>query len=95
MSLFSGAIPELIERLEEGGLQHAYVDGGATITSFLDHGLIDEICVWQAPVLLGGGLPLFGQLGSAVRLKGAHATVFSNDFIQWRCSVIKDRTAAG
>lgn len=89
VSIFSGTIPELYVQLEGSGFEHVYVDGGATITSFFQHDLIDEICVSQAPILLGGGLPLFGKIGKVVRLSEAKAQVFSNDFIQWKYSVNK------
>ena len=66
--LYSGTIPELLDQLRSDGREHAYVDGGATITSFLQLGLINELCVSQAPVLLGDGLPLFGRIGTTVKL---------------------------
>jgi dihydrofolate reductase len=48
--------------------RRVYVDGGKVIQSFLRHGLVDELTVSVAPVLLGGGLPLFGRLDRDVRL---------------------------
>ncbi len=87
VTIYSGDIPDLLDQLKRDGREHAYVDGGATITSFLRLGLIDEICVSQAPVLLGDGLPLFGKFGKTVRLIDAKATAYSNDFIQWKYKV--------
>nr|AEA07651.1 putative dihydrofolate reductase [uncultured bacterium] len=84
VSMFSGDIPALLGRLTSDGYKHAYVDGGATITSFIQFGLLDEICVTQVPILLGDGLPLFGKIGRQIKLENAEATVFSNDFIQWK-----------
>lgn len=89
VTLFSGDIPDLVDQLVSQGLKHAYVDGGALISSFLQLGLIDELCVSQAPVILGDGLPLFRKIGKTLRLSDAKATAFSNDFIQWRYSVSK------
>jgi dihydrofolate reductase len=48
--------------------RRVYVDGGKVIQSFLRHGLLDELTVSIAPVLLGAGLPLFGRLDRDVRL---------------------------
>ena len=48
--------------------RRVYVDGGKVIQSFLRHGLLDELTVSVAPVLLGAGLPLFGKLVRDVRL---------------------------
>jgi dihydrofolate reductase len=38
-------------------------------------GLVDEIRVHVIPVLLGGGTPLFGRLGSAITLERTHVLV--------------------
>lgn len=58
------------------GAKRVYVDGGRTIQSFLAAGLIDEITVSIAPVLLGRGSRLFGELDRDVllTLRGHHST---------------------
>lgn len=43
--------------------------GGATITSALRAGLLDEILINQRPVLLGVGVLLFGELPEAIGLE--------------------------
>ena len=56
------SLDEAVTKLEETGAQDVYVDGGKVIQTFLQAKLIDEITVSIAPVLIGEGLPLFGQL---------------------------------
>lgn len=64
------------ELLTSSGARRVYVDGGRTIQSFLRAGMIEEITVAIAPILLGRGVPLFGGLDRevALTLRGHHAT---------------------
>ena len=80
--MFSGKIPELIKHLEGKGFQHAYIDGGSTITAFLNLNLIDEMTITRAPILLGEGIPLFGKLNNHIKLEKSEAKVLPNDFIE-------------
>ena len=85
--MYSGDIKGLILKLESSGFKHAYIDGGSTITSFINLKLIDEIIITKAPVLLGEGIPLFGKIDQRVKLKNAKAAAFPNEFIQIKYSV--------
>ena len=87
VEMYSGGISELISRLEKGGYTHAYIDGGTTITSFLNHGLISEMIITKAPVLLGEGLPLFGKINKMLKLENTEVKSFPNDWYQFRCNV--------
>lgn len=87
VSIFSGNIESLLEDLESKGCTHAYIDGGATITQFLNHQLINEMIITQAPLLLGKGIPLFGLLDKPIRLEQASSEAFNNNFVQTRYRV--------
>ena len=87
LELYSGDIPELITRLENEGYQHAYIDGGMTITSFLELELINEMTLTLAPILLGSGIPLFGTLSKQILLEEAKAIAFTNNFIEIKYKV--------
>ena len=52
----------LLEELAASGHRRIYVDGGSLVQSFLREDLIDELIVTTVPVLLGMGIPLFGQM---------------------------------
>lgn len=54
--------------LEDEQATSVYVDGGEVLTSFMAEGLIDELTISRAPIVLGGGLPLFHTLPSSIRL---------------------------
>lgn len=82
VEIYSGEITDLISQLEDEGFQHAYVDGGTTITYFLNLGLINEMTITRAPIFLGGGIPLIGKTNKHIKLEDSHAKVYPNDFIQ-------------
>lgn len=69
-------VDEASAALTTHGAGRVYVDGGRTIQSFLSAGLVDEITVSIAPVLLGRGSRLFGELDRDVllTLRGHHST---------------------
>jgi len=50
----------LVERLNELGVNHVFVEAGPTLASaMLDHCLMDELIMYQAPTLLGTGKHFF------------------------------------
>jgi dihydrofolate reductase len=55
--------------LESRGIEHVYVDGGATIQAFLDAGLIQRLTITRVPVLIGRGIPLFGPTSRDILLR--------------------------
>lgn len=78
----SEAPQELLKRLSAEGCQHAYVDGGKVIQSFLSSSLIDRLTITTVPVLIGKGRPLFGSVSNDVKLKLAHSKAYEFGFIQ-------------
>ena len=50
----------LVERLNELGVNHVFVEAGPTLASaMVDHCLMDELVMYQAPTLLGTGKHFF------------------------------------
>lgn len=68
---------EALVLLAERGSTAVYVDGGKVIQDWLQRGLIDDIVLTHAPVLLGAGIPLFGLLDTDVHL--IHLATTFND----------------
>lgn len=87
VEIYSGEITTLIKQLESNGYKHAYIDGGATITAFIELKLISEMTITLAPILLGSGKRLFGKLSRHVKLEKTQATAYPNDFIQTKYNV--------
>jgi dihydrofolate reductase len=57
------------------GFDRVYVDGGRVISDFLAEGLIDDLILTTAPILLGSGRPLFhpGVLPADLLLDGVRS----------------------
>lgn len=86
----SSASPvELLHQLKGTGSTHVYVDGGKTIQSFLQAGLIDEMTITRVPVLIGEGIPLFGTLAQDIQLRHLSTKTFLSGLVQSSYKVIK------
>ncbi len=55
---------EVLASLGAAGHRRVYVDGGQLISSCLRAGVLTRLTVTVAPVLIGGGLPLFSDTGT-------------------------------
>jgi dihydrofolate reductase len=64
-----GRPAEIVAKLAASGAHHLYVDGGITIQRFLRAGLVQRLIITRVPVLIGEGIPLFGNLPHDVRLR--------------------------
>lgn len=61
---------EAVEHLGVAGASKIWLVGGGELAgSFARHGLVDLYIVSIMPVLLGSGVPLFGEHGAAGRLR--------------------------
>lgn len=85
----SGSPAEVASRLSARGAKHLYVDGGKTIQGFLNAGLIQRLIITTIPVLIGGGIPLFGPLTRDIRLRRIETRSFPNGLVQSAYEVVK------
>lgn len=61
-----------LAELQRRGIRSLFIEGGPTLASaFVAAGLVDELLVYLAPVLLGGPMLALGELGVA-SIDGAH-----------------------
>jgi dihydrofolate reductase len=80
---------EVAARLEERGARHLYVDGGITVQRFLDAGLIDRVMINRIPIVLGGGIPLFGPVRRDIHLRHVSTRQYPNGFVQSEYEVLR------
>jgi len=80
--IIKGPLQEICTNLEKQGYKRLYIDGGATIQSFLREDLVDELIITTFPILLGGGPKLFGDLPKELTLKLESSKVFLGALVQ-------------
>lgn len=82
VELVSGNVNEVIETINRQGFERIYVDGGKVIQSFLKEDLIDEMIITRIPVILGGGIPLFGELSEPVKFTHVKTEVLAGSMVK-------------
>lgn len=82
VELVSGNLSEVLAQIHQKGFGRLYIDGGKTIQSFLKEDLIDEMVITVIPVLLGGGIPLFGPLSKPLVFECKKTTLFVDRIAQ-------------
>ncbi|GAB2530970.1 dihydrofolate reductase family protein [Nocardia heshunensis] len=80
-------IDSVITDLEARGITHVYPDGGRLIQTFLRAGRVDRFIISVAPVLIGTGFRLFGELPEDVSLHLDSAADLGGGFAQLRYTV--------
>lgn len=78
----NGSLTEVLESIHKKGYSQLYIEGGATIQSFLKEDLIDEMIISTIPILLGGGIPLFGDLPHEMEFEHVVSKVFLSAITQ-------------
>jgi dihydrofolate reductase len=70
ITLLTGDLEDAVRTAgDAAGEKNLEIFGANLAAQCLDHGLIDEIVVHVAPVLLGGGVRLYGEAGSRAQVR--------------------------
>ncbi|WP_324616786.1 dihydrofolate reductase family protein [Streptomyces sp. XY332] len=76
------SLDALLKSLTTEGAKNVYVDGGQIVQTFLREGILDELIITTAPVLLGTGIPLFGRLDRDIDLVHRETRALGAGFVQ-------------
>lgn len=82
VEIHPGPVGELMTYLESSGSSSVYVDGGKVIQNFLKEGLLSQITIATIPVLIGSGIPLFGDSGRDIKLEHLKTKSFESGIVQ-------------
>ncbi|MEM6637852.1 MAG: dihydrofolate reductase family protein [Pseudomonadota bacterium] len=80
--IIAGTPAEIMEKLAALGHSRLYVDGGNTVQSFLEADLIDHLIITRIPIILGGGVPLFGSLSAPLRFELSDTRMLAGRMVQ-------------
>jgi len=94
VELSAGPAEKLAAQLKAEGLGRIYIDGGKTVQSFLRAGLVTDMTITRIPILIGSGLPLFGELPKDLPLDHIETKTFPSGFVQSLYEVRKDHFTA-
>jgi len=72
----------LLSYLTEKGFSSIYVDGGKVIQDFLKENLIDELIISKVPIIIGTGIPLFGNLDTDIQFDHNKTIAASNGLVR-------------
>lgn len=87
--LFCGQVTDLASRLHAEGIKHVWVDGGITVSKFLEAGLVDDLTLSVIAVVLGSGIPLFSTMGREHKCHLISTQSYPNGLVQLKYEVIK------
>ena len=82
VEIMNGDLSVIVSELNAKGYENLYIDGGQVIQSFLKADLIDEMILTRLPILIGGGTPLFGELGDPMRFEHVKTNVLLGEIVQ-------------
>lgn len=85
----AAAPEEVVATLSAEGWRRIYVDGGQVIRAFLRQGLIAELVLTRVPVILGGGIALFGDTAPEVPVRHIATTAFPSGLVQSTYAVVR------
>jgi len=87
VEFYSGNLKTLVDVKLASRYRNIWLVGGATLChSFLELGLVDEIRLTIAPVLLGEGLRLFSDSATEKRWNLKNVVGYKNGFVELRYS---------
>lgn len=85
----SGPLKPILQDLAVDGVKRVYLDGGATIRQALAEGVVTDLTVSIIPILLGNGIPLFGEIGAELKLHCLGVRSFNSGLVQLSYAVKK------
>lgn len=88
--LFCGQLTDLASRLHSEGIKRVWVDGGITVSKFLEAGLVDDITISVIAMVLGSGIPLFSTMNREHKCRLISTQSYPSGLVQLKYEVAHD-----
>lgn len=82
VKLLQGNTEQIETALRPYQFERVYVDGGKTVQAFLAENRVDELIITRIPVLLGDGIPLFGQNEKQINYRHVKTTIYLDSLVK-------------
>lgn len=80
--IVNGPLNSMLKEIHNKGYNKLYIDGGRLIQNMLQEDLIDEMVITVIPILLGGGIPLFGELKNRLVFECKETNLYIDKIVQ-------------
>ncbi len=87
--LFRGQLGDLGSTLYSEGIKHVWIDGGVTVSKFLEAGLVDAITISVISMVLGSGIPLFSTMNREHKCHLLSTQSYPSGLVQLKYEVVK------
>ena len=81
VTIVNGYLESVLNEIHQKGFHCLYVDGGKLIQSLLNKDLIDEMRITTLPIILGNGIPLFGDIKNRLTFELKSSTIIANQLV--------------
>ncbi len=88
--LFRGQLADLTSMLHSEGIKRVWVDGGITVSKFLEAGLVDDITISVIAMVLGSGIPLFSTMNREHKCRLISTQSYPSGLVQLKYEVAHD-----
>ena len=79
----SGNIVEFIGQLKKNNSEDIWLVGGSQlIKAFLEENLVQDMMIFIVPIILGGGIPLFDQIGKEIKLTSGKVEKYDSGLVK-------------
>ena len=90
VELFCGQLTDLASMLHSEGIKRVWVDGGTTVSRFLEAGLVDDITISIIAMVLGSGIPLFNTMNREHKCRLISTQSYPSGLVQLKYEVAHD-----